>query len=114
MKLINWNPYKNHQLIEDRNISFEDVVFYLSHDGLVDDIQHPNKNKLFGTNYINTQIFIPPPKAFPLYMLPGICSLGPLGTAKHEAYTLKFQSSHPFFLNYVYIHDIQSVWLMKF
>lgn len=53
MKPINWNPDKNHQLIEDRNISFEDVVFYLSHDGLVDDIQHPNKDK-----YPKQRIFI--------------------------------------------------------
>lgn len=53
MKPLNWNPDKNHQLIEDRNISFEDVVFYLSHDGLVDDIQHPNKDK-----YPKQRIFI--------------------------------------------------------
>lgn len=45
MKTINWNPDKNHQLIEERGISFEDVVFYLHHDGLLDDLLHPNKVK---------------------------------------------------------------------
>ena len=45
MKPINWNPDKNHKLIEERGISFEDVVFYLHHGGLLDDVSHPNKDK---------------------------------------------------------------------
>ena len=53
MKPINWNPDKNHKLIEERGISFEDVVFYLHHDGLLDDISHPNKDK-----YSHQRIFV--------------------------------------------------------
>ena len=53
MKQINWNPYKNHKLIEERGISFEDVVFCLHHEGLLDDISHPNKDK-----YSHQRIFV--------------------------------------------------------
>jgi uncharacterized DUF497 family protein len=53
MKSINWNPEKNQQLIEERGISFEDVVFYLQQDALLDDIEHPNCDK-----YPNQRIFV--------------------------------------------------------
>ncbi|MCP3849360.1 MAG: BrnT family toxin [Gammaproteobacteria bacterium] len=53
MKEINWNPDKNHKLIEERGISFEDVVFYLHHDGLLDDLSHLNKDK-----YPHQRIFV--------------------------------------------------------
>jgi len=45
MKPINWNSTKNQQLIEERGISFEDIVYCLHNDGLQDDIAHPNKGK---------------------------------------------------------------------
>jgi uncharacterized DUF497 family protein len=45
MKSINWDPDKNNKLIEERNVSFEDVVFCLQSDGLLDDLAHPNKEK---------------------------------------------------------------------
>ena len=45
MKPINWNPTKNQQLISERGISFEDVVFYLQQGELLDDIEHPNEEK---------------------------------------------------------------------
>jgi uncharacterized DUF497 family protein len=44
-KLINWNPEKNRKLIEERGISFKDVIFCLQSSGLLDDISHPNKEK---------------------------------------------------------------------
>jgi uncharacterized DUF497 family protein len=53
MKSINWNPDKNQQLIEERGISFEDVVFYLQQDALLDDIKHPNADK-----YPNQRVFV--------------------------------------------------------
>jgi len=53
MKSINWNPDKNQQLIEERGISFEDVVFYLQQGALLDDIEHPN-----GEKYPNQRIFV--------------------------------------------------------
>ncbi len=45
MKPINWNPEKNRKLIEERGISFEDVVFCLQSGGLLDDVSHPNKKQ---------------------------------------------------------------------
>ena len=48
MKSIIWNSSKNHQLIAERGISFEDVVFYLQQGALLDDIEHPNRDKYPG------------------------------------------------------------------
>ena len=45
MKPINWNPDKNRKLIEERGISFEDIVFSLQSGCLFDDISHPNSTK---------------------------------------------------------------------
>ncbi|MEN8800732.1 MAG: BrnT family toxin [Thiogranum sp.] len=53
MKQFNWDPEKNQQLIEERGISFEEVVFHLQSDGLLDDIKHPNKE-----TYSHQRIFI--------------------------------------------------------
>ena len=53
MKPINWNPEKNQQLISERGISFEDVVFYLQQGALLDDIEHPNSDK-----YPSQRIFV--------------------------------------------------------
>ncbi len=53
MKPINWNPEKNRKLIEERNISFESVVFSLQSGGLLDDIVHPNTEK-----YPNQRVFV--------------------------------------------------------
>ena len=53
MKPINWGAEKNQQLIEDRGISFEDVVFYLQQGALLDDIKHPNEEE-----YPNQRVFV--------------------------------------------------------
>ncbi len=53
MKPINWNATKNQQLISERGISFEDIVFYLQQDALLDDIEHPNSDK-----YPNQRVFV--------------------------------------------------------
>ncbi len=53
MKPINWNPDKNQKLIEDRGISFEDVIFCLQSGGLLDDVMHPNN-----ATYPNQRLFI--------------------------------------------------------
>ena len=53
MKPINWDSTKNHQLISERGISFEDIVFYLQQDALLDDIEHPNSDK-----YPNQRVFV--------------------------------------------------------
>lgn len=42
MKTFDWNPEKNEQLITERGVSFEDAIFFLMNDGLLDDIEHPD------------------------------------------------------------------------
>lgn len=53
MKTFDWNPEKNRQLIEERGISFEDVIFFLQNDGLLDDLEHPNTAK-----YPDQKVFV--------------------------------------------------------
>jgi len=53
MKPINWNATKNQQLITERGISFEDIVFYLQQGALLDDLEHPNSDK-----YPNQRMFV--------------------------------------------------------
>ena len=53
MKYFDWSNEKNEELLKDRGISFEEVVFCIMHDGLLDVIEHPNKAK-----YPNQNIFI--------------------------------------------------------
>jgi uncharacterized DUF497 family protein len=45
MKFINWSSDKNRKLIEERGISFENIIFYLQSGCLLDDIEHPNRSK---------------------------------------------------------------------
>jgi len=52
MKIFNWSKEKNIWLKKNRGISFEDVLFYLENDGLLDDLEHPNKKN------IQTRIFL--------------------------------------------------------
>lgn len=53
MKPINWNPEKNRKLIEERGVSFEEMVFCLQSGKMLDDILHPNTEK-----YPNQRVFI--------------------------------------------------------
>ncbi len=48
MKLINWNKEKNNWLRENRGICFEDILYYLDNENLIDDIEHPNQEKYEG------------------------------------------------------------------
>ena len=53
MKRFNWNPDKNQQLIRDRGVSFEDVIYYLLQGDILDDMKHPNSEK-----YPNQRVFV--------------------------------------------------------
>ena len=66
MKIYNWNLNKNQELILGRNISFEEAVFYIEHNGLLDDIVHPN-----ATEYPNQRIFIVNIKDY-VYLVPDV------------------------------------------
>jgi len=48
MKPINWNSTKNQQLVAERGVSFEDVVFCIQQGGILDDVEHPNSDKYPG------------------------------------------------------------------
>ena len=48
MKRFNWNPDKNQQLIRDRGVSFEDVVFFILQGDILDNVKHPNPEKYPG------------------------------------------------------------------
>ena len=52
-KSIRYSLEKNEILKSSRNISFEDVILALEHGYLLDDVEHPNKEK-----YPNQNIFI--------------------------------------------------------
>ncbi|MCF6191249.1 MAG: BrnT family toxin [Cocleimonas sp.] len=64
MKEINWNPTKNQQLITERGVSFEDVVFYLQKNAILDDIEYPNRDK-----YPNQRVFVISIDAY-VYLVP--------------------------------------------
>ncbi len=52
-KIIQFNYEKNEQLKKERGIGFEDVILAIENGNLIDDIEHPNKEK-----YPNQNIFI--------------------------------------------------------
>ena len=53
MKLFDWNLGKNEELKARRKISFEDIVFSISRDGLLDILEHPDQQR-----YPDQRIFI--------------------------------------------------------
>ncbi len=53
MKQINWSAEKNQTLMNERGISFEDIVFSVQQQDLLDDLCHPNKDK-----YPNQRMFV--------------------------------------------------------
>lgn len=48
MKFYSWNIEKNQRLQAERNISFEEVVFYIEKGHLLDIVEHPNQDKYKG------------------------------------------------------------------
>ncbi|MFH1051695.1 MAG: DUF4258 domain-containing protein [bacterium] len=66
MKYFHWNIEKNEKLKSERNISFEDVIIAIDEGGLLDIIEHPNREKYPGQfllfvnirNYVYTVPFV--------------------------------------------------------
>lgn len=48
MPYFDWSTDKNERLKEQRDITFEDIVFHILHDGLLDVLEHPNKEQYPG------------------------------------------------------------------
>lgn len=63
-KPIYWNPEKNRKLIEERDISFEMVVFSIQSGGLLDDMVHQNTE-----SYAHQRIFVVTIEAY-VYLIP--------------------------------------------
>ena len=51
--IYNWNKEKNITLKEERGISFEEIVYYISNGALLDVIENPNSEK-----YCNQCMFV--------------------------------------------------------
>ena len=48
VKYFSWSPEKNQQLIAERGISFEEIVFHIEQGHVLDLVQHPNQEKYPG------------------------------------------------------------------
>lgn len=53
MKFFDWNLQKNERFKTEIGVSYEDVIFSIQHNGLLDILEHPKKNK-----FPNQRIFI--------------------------------------------------------
>lgn len=56
MKYFSWNEEKNELLREERQVSFEDVVFHIEQGFLLDVLEHPNQEKYKGQQLFVVQI----------------------------------------------------------
>jgi len=48
MQYFDWNPDKNEWLRAQRDVTFEEVVFFITHGGLLDILEHPNEKQYPG------------------------------------------------------------------
>lgn len=56
MKYFSWNEDKNELLKAERQISFEDVVFYIERGFLLDVLENPNQEKYKGQRIFVVEI----------------------------------------------------------
>lgn len=48
MKSITWNPEKNKRLQQERDVSFEDVIYHMMAGDILDTFDHPNQERYPG------------------------------------------------------------------
>jgi uncharacterized DUF497 family protein len=64
MKQVDWNPDKNAWLIKERGVCFEDILFCLENEEILDNIDHPNQIKHKGQKLlvvaINDYVYLVP------------------------------------------------------
>ncbi len=53
MKYFSWNDEKNAALIQERGISFEEIVFHIEAGDVLDLLEHPNR-----TRYPDQRLFV--------------------------------------------------------
>jgi hypothetical protein len=56
MKTFSWNNEKNTLLKADRQVSFEEIVFYIGMGCLLDVLEHPNQEKYKGQKIFVVQV----------------------------------------------------------
>ena len=56
MKYFSWSEEKNEFLKAERQVSFEDVVFYIEQGFLLDVLEHPNQEKYKGQKIFVVQM----------------------------------------------------------
>jgi uncharacterized DUF497 family protein len=56
MKYFSWSDEKNEFLKAERQVSFEDIVFYIELGYLLDVLEHPNQEKYKGQRIFVVQI----------------------------------------------------------
>ncbi|MBM3181843.1 MAG: BrnT family toxin [Chloroflexi bacterium] len=56
MKYFSWNEEKNELLTSERQVSFEDIVFYIEKGFLLDVLEHPSHEKYKGQKIFAVQI----------------------------------------------------------
>jgi len=56
MTFFSWNEEKNELLKDERQVSFEDVVFHISQGFLLDILEHPNQDKYKGQRIFVVEI----------------------------------------------------------
>jgi uncharacterized DUF497 family protein len=56
MKYFSWNEEKNELLKSERQVSFEDIVFYIEKGFLLDVLEHPKQEKYKGQKIFTVQI----------------------------------------------------------
>jgi uncharacterized DUF497 family protein len=64
VKYFDWDPAKNAKLRADRGIGFEEVVFHIERDDLLDILEHPNPSR-----YAGQRIFVVQRDAY-VYLVP--------------------------------------------
>jgi len=64
MRYFDWSTDKNERLKKQRDITFEEIVFHILHDGLLDLLEHPNKKQ-----YPDQRIFVVDVEGY-VYLVP--------------------------------------------
>jgi len=64
MKYFDWDESKNEELISERDVSFEEIIFAIFSGGLLQIIEHPNQQK-----YPGQEIFVVNIKEY-IYLVP--------------------------------------------
>ena len=64
MRYFDWSTDKNERLKEQRDITFEEIVFHIFHDGLLDVLENPNKEQ-----YPGQRIFVVDVEGY-VYLVP--------------------------------------------